>query len=180
MILFIMQTRINGDLVREKKSLTTTHLVLTEANNKLWPLILKILITAAVRWCPRFAITSSTFSFGQPLAQQSLGPFWGPAQPVTGCTDRKERGNGFVLGCLGLVFWFKQFPAMRDMIKMTKCLGNIVLQLTLHILPAATQMHTVIRDMNSGARVGTRHLESPGFCQFASNLLFHWQCLNEM
>lgn len=56
----------------------------------------------------------------------------------------------------------------------------LVLQLTLHILPAATQMHTVIRDVNSGAKAGVRHLESPSFCQFASNLLFHWQYLNEM
>ena len=180
MILFIMQTGINGDLVREKKPLTTTHVVLTEANNKLWPLIFNILITAAVRWCPCFAITSSIFFFGQPLAAESLGPFWGPARPVTGYTDREERGNGYTLGCLGLVFWFKQFPAMSDMIKMTKRLGNVVLRLTLHVLPAATQMHTVIRDTNSGARVGGRHLESPGLCQFASNLLFHCQCLNEM
>lgn len=90
-----------------------------------------------------------------------------------------QRGKWEWLGCLGLMLWFKQFPAMGDMIKMTKRLGK-VLQLTLYILPGATQMHTIIRDVNSGARVGGMHLASPGFCQFASNLLFHWQYLNEM
>lgn len=102
--------------------------------------------------------------------------FWEPVLPVI----ERKGWNGFLLGCQGLVFWFKQFPAMRDMIKMTKHFRNIVLWLTLHTLPATTQMHTVIRDMNSGVKVGGRHLESPCFCQFASNLLFCWQYLNEM
>ena len=73
MILFIIQTGINGNLITEKKCLTTTHVVLTEAN-KLRPLIFNVFITAAVPWCPCFAITSSIFFSGQPLLGKALAP----------------------------------------------------------------------------------------------------------
>lgn len=44
-----------------------------------------------------------------------------------------------------------------------KCLGNIAVLLTLHMLPTATQRHPVVKDVNLGARVGAKHLSLLAF-----------------
>lgn len=96
----------------------------------------------------------------------SAKPWSLPGLPST-TSDRlcwqRGRGGGSVLGYLSLVFWFKQFPAVWDMIETMKCLGNIAILPTLHMLPAATQRHPVIKDMNLGARVGAKHLNLLAF-----------------
>lgn len=168
-----MQTETNGDLVREKKSLITTHFVLTEANNKLWLSVFNITITATLQWPHVLQLPCLSSALDSPLLNKAWLPSGDQHNQWKDVVTEMKMRNGSVLGCLGLVFWFKQFPAMRDMIKMTKCSGNIVLWLTLHTYSWHTacchKMYTVIQDMNSGAREGERHLESPSFCQFASN-----------
>lgn len=168
-----MQTGVTGALIREKKSLTTARLILAEANSEL---------------CHGFSVSLSSLQEEDACASEfpqpspPLGsPLLSEALVLSGDQHNQwqdaltERKGGW------LCAWPSGSSAsVQTVPSKERHDQNDKRPRTLHTLPAATQMHTVTRDMNSGARAGGRCLESPRFRHFASSLLFRWKCLNEM
>lgn len=84
-----------------------------------------------------------------------------------------------VLGCLGLVFWVKRFPAIGDMIKMTKHPGNVgVMADTPHPACCHTNAHCHQRhelgSKSRGKALRISWLLSVCIKSFVSLAIFKW------